>query len=138
MNSLKNKATFWLSQNKSQLLSGLESSFYFEIDGFADEPIIYVFVLEDGLEFGYVGDEWRGHTPIPINIKKHFLPLNFPVSNNETIVTEQILEFLLKTVQSRKRQYRTCQFCNLKVAAEHRFDKNTCHGCATEHYGVIY
>jgi hypothetical protein len=138
VNSLKDRATLWLLQNKKQLLSGLESSFHFKIDGFADEPIVYISVLEDGLEFGYVGEEWRGHTPIPVNIKKYFLPLNFPALNKEAIVTEQVLDFLLKTVQSRKRQYRTCQFCNLKVAPEHRFDKNTCHGCSTEQYGIDY
>lgn len=51
---------------------------------------------------------------------------------------EAILNLLMKTINSRKRQYRKCQYCGEKVAIEHRFDQNTCHGCASEHFGVVY
>jgi hypothetical protein len=45
---------------------------------------------------------------------------------------------LLKTISSRKRQYKTCQFCGEKNPPEHLFNARTCYGCAEVHFHVIF
>ena len=70
--------------------------------------------------------------------KKHILIWKDIEVLNKEEQQEAILNLLMKTISSRKRQYRKCQFCNEKVAIEHRFDKDTCHGCASQHFGVLY
>jgi hypothetical protein len=50
----------------------------------------------------------------------------------------KIIDTLFKTIDSRKRQYKTCQFCNKKGLPEQWFNNTTCYGCASEHFGVVY
>lgn len=78
------------------------------------------------------------HSPKPGVYKKHSLPWETLHSLNKEKQQEMILELLMKTINTRKRQYRKYQFCGEKVAIEHRFDKDTCHSCASEHFGVVY
>lgn len=92
-----------------------------------------------GLEFGFESVQWiDGHTPMPYMFKKYTLNWEEIEVLNKEEQQEVILNLLMKTINSRKRQYRKCQFCKEKVAIEHRFDKNTCHGCASQHFGVVY
>jgi len=67
--------------------------------------------------------------PIPGVYKKHSLPWETLQSLNKEKQQEMILELLMKTINTRKRQYRKYQFCCEKVAVEHRFDKDTCRLC---------
>ena len=93
-----------------------------------------------GLEFGFEATQWDGPLPatIPGVYKKHLLPWEDLKSINHEEQVQIILDLLLKTINSRKRQYRKCQFCGEKVPIEHRFDKDTCHGCASEQFNVVY
>jgi hypothetical protein len=46
---------------------------------------------------------------------------------------------LIRSARSaRKRQFQTCRYCGLRVPPEHRHGKELCHGCASEHYGIVY
>lgn len=117
---------------------GMISPFFFTLEGFADEPMVYIKPTKKGLEFGYEGVKWNGQIPELYFYKKHLLNWNDFEKFNTEERQEKILELLMKTMNTRKRQYKECQFCGEKVATEHRFDKNTCHGCASEHLGVVY
>ena len=146
MKPLKTKALEWINSlyekypldQKEKVL--MDYPFYFKLEGFADEPEVYLRTTNDGLEFGYEATQWDGYMPSPIPgvYKKHSLPWETLQSLNNEKQQEMILELLMKTINTRKRQYRKCQFCGEKVAVEHRFDKDTCHGCASEHFGVVY
>jgi len=115
-----------------------QNLFSFPLIGFADEPSIYVQPTMDGIQFGYHSIYWEGHEPIPTLKKKQLLSWESLASLSHEQQEELVVELLLKTITSRKRQYQTCQFCGEKVSPEHLFNKKTCHGCATEHFGVVY
>lgn len=116
----------------------MDVHYLFTLEGFADHPMMYINPTIKGLEFDYEGIEWHGEIPDPHFYKKHLL--NWRDLENLTREEQQkkILDLFMKTFNTRQRQYRKCQFCGRKVAGEHRYDKNTCHGCATEHFGVVY
>ncbi|KML03170.1 hypothetical protein [Rossellomorea marisflavi] len=135
--SIKQKAEAWLFQNIETLRLYRDSTIYFPLVGFADEPKIYISLSNQELEIGYIKDIWYSPcSPEPTKYRKHVMYMTDHLSVEDQ--TEQILGLLLKTIQSRKRQYRSCLFCGIKVNPEHRYDKDTCHGCATYHYGIKY
>ncbi|MEK5233845.1 hypothetical protein MHB42_19305 [Lysinibacillus sp. FSL K6-0232] len=146
MKPLKAKALEWIISlceqcsinNKEKVF--MDSPVYFKLKEFADEPDVYIRPTNEGLEFGFEATRWDGYMPSPFPgvYKKHSLTWESIQSLNKEDQQEKILELLLKTINSRKRQYRKCQFCGERVAIEHRFDQNTCHGCASEHLGVVY
>lgn len=146
MKSLKTKALEWINSlyDKSSIIDkekvNMDSSVYFKVEGFADEPEVYLIATKEGIEFGYEATQWDGYMPSPIPgmYKKHSLTWEKLQSSDKLEQQELILDLLMKTINSRKRQYRKCQFCGEKVAVEHRFDMNTCHGCASKHFGVVY
>ncbi|RFU71463.1 hypothetical protein D0469_01080 [Peribacillus saganii] len=113
--------------------------FSFPIIGFADEPEVFIQSTSEGIKVGYQIIRWMGpHYPTPALEVKHVLAWD----SLERLALEdkesKLLEILLKTIDTRKRQYKTCQFCGCKIAPEHRFDKDTCHTCASEQFGVVY
>ncbi|MEH7440643.1 hypothetical protein V7182_24640 [Neobacillus drentensis] len=110
----------------------------FPLTDFADEPNIFLQISLDSIAFGYESIEWHGHEPAPIFVTKKVVTWDSLATLTQQEKESIILETLLKTIQSRKRQYKTCQFCGEKTPPEHRFNSHTCHGCATEHFGVIY
>lgn len=146
MKSLKTTAMEWITEqcqlnsinNPESAL--LDVTFYFQIKGFADEPNVFIKATDNGLIFGFETVQWDG--PIPASTPaihiKHTLSWSDLVSLDLKGQQMLMLDVLMKTINSRKRQYRTCKFCSEKVAIEHRYDQNTCHGCASEQYGVLY
>lgn len=146
MRSLKEQALKWIILQCEQCFLNdpekalMDYPVYFKLDGFADEPHVYIKVNKDGLEFGYEAYQWDGplHAPYLVLHKKNSLPWDGLDSLGKDDQHELINSILLKTIQSRKRQYRKCQFCAKKISVENRFDRDTCHGCATEHLGVLY
>lgn len=135
INSLYGK--YSLNEKETLLM---DYPFYFKLEGFADELEVYLRTTVDGLEFGYEATQWDGYMPSPVPgiYIKHSLTWETLHTLNKEQQQEIILELLMKTINTRKRQYRKCQFCGEKVAVEHRFDKDTCHSCASEHFGVVY
>lgn len=146
MKPLNAKAIEWINSLYEKYSLGekekvlMNCPFYFKLEGFADEPEVYLRTKNDGLEFGYEATQWDGYMPFPVPgvYKKHSLSWATLQSLSKEKQQELIIELLMKTITSRKRQYRKCQFCGEKVAVEHRFDKDTCHGCASKHFGVVY
>ena len=146
MKPLKTRALEWInSLNEKYSLCEKEKviidhSFYFRLEGFADVPEIYLRTTNDGLEFGYEATQWDGFMPSPVPRvhKKYVVSWETLKSSSKEKQKEMILELLMKTISSRKRQYRKCQFCGEKVSVENRFDKDTCHSCASEHFDVVY
>ncbi|MCH6265080.1 hypothetical protein [Neobacillus citreus] len=145
MKPLKAKAIDWIISiceqcsinDKEKLL--MDCFFNFKLEGFADEPEVYIKSTLLGLEIGYEATLWLdGHTPVAGLMKKHLLTWETLQSLNNEKQQEMILELLMKTIHSRKRQYRKCQFCEEKLPVEHRFDKDTCFGCASERWGIVY
>jgi len=112
-------------------------TFLYKLEGFADEPDIYMLIRKKEIEIGYVGIRWDGQYPESVKVKKYLKKYNGINLLDDTLI-DNILEFLTKTIASRKRQYRTCQFCNEKVAPEHLYDKQTCHVCSSEHFMILY
>jgi hypothetical protein len=49
-----------------------------------------------------------------------------------------LAEWFNKAKQARQKEFRACRFCGKKFPPEHRDDRNTCHGCAEKHLGVVY
>ncbi|WP_404457914.1 hypothetical protein [Oceanobacillus kapialis] len=113
---------------------------YFKVEGFANEPEVYIKTTNEGLEFGYIATRWDGYMVLLPSgqYKKHLLPWSSIKLMNKENQQERILELLMKTINSRKRQYRKCQFCGEKLATEHRIDDNTCHSCASKYLGVVF
>ncbi len=144
--SMKIKARDWVDSIFNQYALNdvekikMDCALYFKLTGFADEPEVYLRSTDEGLELGYKATQWNGPVPAPFPgvYKKHSLSWDTLHSLEKKEQQELVLDLLMKTINFRKRQYRKCQFCGEKVAPEHRFDQNTCHGCASEHFGVVY
>lgn len=51
---------------------------------------------------------------------------------------EQLAGLFEKAKRARRREFHTCKYCGRAVPPEHRFSKDVCHGCASEHEGVVY
>lgn len=146
MKSLKIKAYEWITLlceqhsfiNHENTIKNYP--FYFKLEGFADEPEVFIRTSIEGLDFGYEAIKWDGPVPSPLPgiFLKHSLSWESLKSMSVKEQQETIHDLLMKTINSRKRQYRKCQFCGEKVPVEHRFDKDTCHGCASVEFSVIY
>ncbi|MBM7587666.1 hypothetical protein JOC86_004240 [Bacillus pakistanensis] len=102
-----------------------------------DQLEIYIRITKERVTFGYGAIQWDGpHSPVPTKIDKYSLDrqeLELAIDRSE-----MLLDYMIKTINSRKRQYRFCQFCHKKFPPEHRFDSKTCHGCASKEYFVVY
>jgi hypothetical protein len=143
MKSFKMKVSTWIESLYDQYFINSftdHQTAYFKIDGFADEPEVYIRFTEAGLDFGYETVQWDGPIPAPKPgiYTKHSLSWKAIQTLNKEEQQAIMLDLLLKTINTRKRHYRTCQFCGDKVAKEHRFDRDTCHGCASQQFGVLY
>ncbi|WP_019156637.1 hypothetical protein [Robertmurraya massiliosenegalensis] len=66
MKSLKTKALEWINSlyDKSSIIDKekviMDSSVYFKVEGFADEPEVYLIATKEGIEFGYEATQWDG------------------------------------------------------------------------------
>jgi hypothetical protein len=142
-NSIKKAATLWLKERISfeNLLHrrpDFQPVYSFPLNGFSNESEVFVQPTNEGVAFGYHSIKWEGHYPSPILITKHLL--TWECLNQVTREEKEhlMVETLMKTINNRKRQHKTCQFCKKKFPPERLFDSSSCHGCATEHFGIIY
>ena len=81
MKPLKTKAIEWIeSLLKQHPLDNKETvtmdiPFYFKIEGFAHEPEVFIRPTNEGLDFGFEGTEWYGHTmPLKLSFAKPLPP----------------------------------------------------------------
>lgn len=140
--NLKSLATKWLKEiidyDKILQQGNLNQTYSFSLIGFADEPEIFAAVNNDGVSFGYDSIRWDGHFQLPIIVTKHTLSWEMLENLTEEEKETLAIDTFNKTINSRKRQYKTCQFCGEKVPPEHLFNSRTCDSCATEHFHVVY
>jgi hypothetical protein len=74
---IKPKARLWLKElifNSNILdkeIAGNREIFSFPMVGFADEPLVFVHPVPEGLQIGYHSIEWDGQEPLPIMVTKH-------------------------------------------------------------------
>jgi hypothetical protein len=54
------------------------------------------------------------------------------------VTDEALMTQVQRAHAARRTEYRICRFCGRSVPVEHRFDNDTCHGCASTHLGVVY
>jgi len=48
-----------------------------------------------------------------------------------------LLDLVHGGLERRRREFRKCRFCGKEVPVEHRTG-DACHGCASEHLGIVY
>ena len=137
MKSIKVRLTKFIEQLvkekhiDSETLSTKMYYYYFKLEGFCDEPELFIVATDDGLQFGYDAFIWDGpNVPIPMKNVTHTLSwetvshLHFEERKNI------IIDKMMKAVAMKKRQYRTCQYCQEKLYREVFYDKHTCIKCA--------
>ncbi|MFB3164510.1 hypothetical protein ABLO26_24420 [Neobacillus sp. 179-J 1A1 HS] len=141
--NLKKEADKWVKERIA--IDGLLQSDFFEhpiysfpLVGFADEPEVFVQSTFEGIAIGYHSIAWHGHIPEPVSITKHLVYWETLELLSDVEQEKVVLDTLMKTINSRKRQYKTCQFCGKSTPPGHRFNDRTCHGCATKYFHVIY
>lgn len=123
----------------TNLIIGNNNLFSFRLIGFADQPEVFVQPTSEGIKFGYHSISWdHPHLPMPSLEIKYNLTWESLKYLTQLERETTVIDTFLKTIESRKRQYKVCQFCMNKVPPEQRFNTRTCHGCATEHFGIIY
>lgn len=138
MKSTKAQVLRWLSgkiqRDQIDLKEGLkpEDLYYFTVEGFCkDSPIFFLCKQEDGLHVGYQTfiTNANGQPVESRNVKQLIL---WTVLENLERKERQdiILDALITTIRSRKKQYKTCQYCSSKFPPELRFSPNTCKSCA--------
>lgn len=113
--------------------------FVHDFDGFPEQLTVYLDEVMEGISVGYRAVRWDGPST-PIMTKKHRYLVTWDEFDNMSAEErhEVLIDRLVRTINARKRHYRKCQFCGERTAKEHRFDENTCHTCATTHFGVVY
>lgn len=112
---------------------------FFEHFGFYSELKVYIKLTHMGLEFGYEATKWEGHTPVPYLYTVDILYWEDIESLSKRDKQEKLLlDFLMKTIKTREKDFQKCQYCRRKVVKEHRFNENTCYGCATNYLGIDF
>ncbi|RXZ00505.1 hypothetical protein [Fictibacillus sp. S7] len=137
MKSSKAQAVRWLSRlMQREQIDTLEKPaegnvFLFTIEGFCEQnPTFFICRKEEGLRIGYhsVSENPSGSPPVPV--ERHLIEWHVLELSTATERQERILNTLVATIRARKKQYRTCQYCNVKYPPERGSGKKTCYNCA--------
>ncbi|RLQ92392.1 hypothetical protein [Falsibacillus albus] len=141
--SMKRRASLWVyDQISGSYIDSEKDSLkrhylHFKLEGFCDEPEIYLVANEEGLEWGYTVFKWDNMgVPLPMKKALHFLAwkdLNV-LSAEEKI--DKIIEEMMKAVNAKKREYRKCKKCENKLHDSQFYNKTHCRKCAKKHLGV--
>lgn len=111
MESIKKRVGRWISdkmQRKfivSQELSVKSVYFYFKIEGFCDEPEIFLVATSKGLEWGYDTAYWE-EPSIPVPIKRITHILTWEILNELEVVDKEnkIVETIIKAINYKKKR----------------------------------
>lgn len=140
---MKVKITQWVTKKMqddhidSEEMSLKNVFHYFKLDGFCDEPEIFLVATSYGIEWGYNTFIWESPSiPLPTKKFTRKLPWKDLQSMTEDEKKEKIIDETAKAVASKKREYRKCRYCNRKMHANEFYDKNTCLACAEKHLGI--
>ena len=97
------------------------------------EDAVAVRVTDDAVELRLPTVVWVGQTPEATTRLWRRIPLADAGPG-----TDEIRDAVRRARRARKREWATCRFCGERVPREHRIDADTCHGCASEHLGVVF
>ncbi|WP_226536408.1 hypothetical protein [Fictibacillus halophilus] len=143
MQSIKSKVIEWVTkQIKDSYIDSEKESIKdlyhrFKIKGFCDDPEIFLVVTRLGLEWGYDTYVWDGPaTPVPT--KRIIRNLSWDTLNSLNVEErkDKIIYEMVKAVDSKKREYLRCKFCNNKMHSTEFYDNTTCIICAENHLGI--
>ncbi|SFE50162.1 hypothetical protein SAMN05428981_10668 [Bacillus sp. OV194] len=146
MKSTKAQAARWLSRliHKEKIDMKDEKirdeTFLFTVEGFCEQkPVFFICRDEDGLQFGYHSfKEIDPSRPAPSKVKRHLIEWEMLESGSREERQEKILNTLVSIIRSRKKQYRTCQYCSIKFPPEQRFNQKTCQNCAPSRSHAVH
>ena len=103
-----------------------------QIDWGEYEDGVVILLTPDAIEFRLPSVDWV-HPGIPERTSQLWKRAEIDELDDKDLVA-----WIMKARQARKRQFKKCQFCGEMVPPEHRFDGQTCHGCASDKYEVDY
>lgn len=92
---------------------------------------IAVVVTADAFDIHLPTTEWHGHEPVVTTRRWRSIP-------HDQVDRQTLRRLLAEARQERRSEFRRCQFCGKSVPVEHRYDDQTCHGCSSTHFGVLY
>ena len=102
-----------------------------QIDYEGERGIIVILGV-DTLELRLPRVVWDGpHTPMQLSTLWRRLDLG-------ELHMGDLPNLLAAALAARRAQLTTCRYCGKAVPPEHRFNENTCHGCAQRHLGVVF
>lgn len=88
-------------------------------------------VSPDGLSIGQAAGQWIGHEGVMYEAVDLI-----PVSSD---MPRPVIEALVKDrLRRRRRSFTWCRYCGDQLVPEARYDRETCFGCATLVFGVVY
>lgn len=92
---------------------------------------ISVVVTADAYDIRLPTTEWDVQIPMVTTRRWRSIP-------HQQADRPTLRKLLAEARRERQSEFRLCQFCGRSVPVEHRHDEQTCHGCATTHFGVVY
>ena len=78
---------------------------------------------------------WTG-PGTPLLVRRRVGSIEIPV--DEPNAASEVVEAIAKIRRARRASFMRCRFCGHGFAPEQRFEDDVCHGCASEHLGVVY
>lgn len=96
------------------------------------EPVqLAALVSPAGLSIGQPKGQWIGHE----GVRYDAVDL-VPVSSD--MPRPMIEAFVKERLRRRRRSFTWCRYCGDQLVPEARYDRETCFGCATRVFGVVY
>ncbi len=104
--------------------------FQFDIDG--DEGVVLLITAE-AVELRLPTVEWTKGAHAPKCGSRLWRRLSW-----KKAAEAGIANVVMEAMRKRRSEFHKCRYCGELVPVEHRYDGNTCHGCASKHLGVVY
>lgn len=96
------------------------------------EPVqLAALVSPSGLSIGQPAGQWVGHEGVTYEAVDLV-----PVSGD--MPRPMIETFVKERLRRRRRSFTWCRYCGNQLVPEARYDRETCFGCATFVFGVVY
>jgi hypothetical protein len=88
-------------------------------------------ITEDGLSLGKPRAQWEGVAAKVLNVAEQ-------VPIDGSMPTADLRQIAQRLLRSRRRSFTWCRYCARLITPEDCSGQNTCHGCASIWYGVVY
>jgi len=127
--------THWTEDDEDELRYLLEDlGLAVDPSGFwadADENV-GVLVVGGNVVIGWIEICWRGPVPPPDRIMRDPVHMVLPIAPEEL---EKAIGAAVTAARSRRQR---CRYCAKSYPPGHMHESDVCHGCASEHLGVLY